>query len=109
VVVILDEADDAKDTEHEQHHRHPQLQGEANRRRHRDIEDDDGHAHGQHGRAVADAPEGADEGSGVEAARPAHDGCHRDHMVGIGGVLEAEEKAQPQRGQQSGVHRLQAM
>ena len=109
VVVIPDEAEDPKDAEHEQHDRDPQLHGETNRRRYRDIEDDDGHAHGQHGRAVPDAPEGTDEGPGVEAARPVHDGRHRDHVVGIGGVLEAEEKAQPQGGNQSGVHRPQAM
>src|SRR5882724_2603764 len=103
-VAIPNEPDDAEDTEHEEHHRDYQLEGQADGRRHREVEDDDRHAGRDDGGRMPDAPEGADERPRVEAARAADNRRHGDDVIRVRRMLEPEEKAQTQRGQQASIH-----
>ena len=66
--------------------RHPRVQ--------REIQREQGTAGDGEGGHVAEPPQSADERPGEEAALPRHDGRHGHEVIGIGGVLQAEDEPQ---------------
>jgi hypothetical protein len=76
-----------------QHEADSQFHGEANARRNRQVEQNNRRADQQDRNGVANAPEDSDQAGVPDAALAAHNGGHRDDVVRIGGVADAEQKS----------------
>ena len=87
----------------DQHRSDGHLESTAHRRRDRELEPDDDRAHDRQGRHVAGAPEGSDHRPAGEAALAGEDRRHRDEVVRVGRVLQAEEEPEHERRDRRGV------
>ncbi len=95
-------AGEVEDAEGDQHQGDGELHGQADGRRDDDVEDDDQYADQRDGDGVAESPQGTDQRAVQEAAAAIEDGRDGDHVVGIGRVAHAEQKAEAGEGQELG-------
>jgi len=83
-----------------QHQADGEFHGKADSCGDDNSEKDDGGADDEDRDGVAKAPEGADYGGVADAALAAHDGGHRDYVIGVGGMAHAEEEAKSDNGEE---------
>jgi hypothetical protein len=93
-------AGQVQDSQHDQHEADREFHSKADARRDHQIEENDGRAHKNDGDGVSDAPEHPDQPSMPNVLLAAHNRAHRDYMVRIGCMPDAQQEAHPDDRQQ---------
>src|SRR5712671_4301164 len=94
-------------SQHDQHHAHQTLEGEAPRLVHRDAEEQDRQAYREERETVAGPPGAAEKHRAHDASLARDDGAHRDDVVRVERVPHPQGEAEQKRGgsRQGAVHR----
>jgi hypothetical protein len=88
--------------EQNQHQADGKFHGQADAHWNYEAKENDAGADGDDGERVAATPENADESGFGNGALAADDGGDGDHVIGVGGMAHAQEKADGQNGESAG-------
>ena len=101
-------ASEIQDAEQNQHEADGQFHAQAEARRDRELEQNDGRADGENRERVSQSPESADQSGVQHGAFAADDGGHGHDVIGIGGVPHPQKKSQQHDGEERG-HRIRSI
>src|SRR5580704_1472896 len=77
----------------DQHYRDAQLHAESEPDGNDEIEEYDASPHHKNGNGVANSPKSSDQRGPHTVALIADDGCHRNNVVGVGGMAHPQKKS----------------